>query len=227
MAGMTRNFVFSVTKGTRGRSNNNYKLAVLRAEKSLKYAYIDRRNKKRDIRGLWIQQIGAATKGFGVSYSQFIHGLNQANVALNRKMLAEIAVNEPFSFMSLVNEVKEKFSLPDRNRKKMNEEDYQILADPVLPEEFRVAPPSPGDLGFPLLHERFAKAQAKADEVNEENIKAGKVILPKVEPKKYRRGKRKTPGYRVPVKKDRAAEKERRKAKKKEKKPSTSQPKRI
>jgi len=73
-----------------------------RVEKALQYAYRDRRNKKRDMRALWIQRINAGTRQHGVNYGQFMHGLSKENINLNRKVLSEIAMHEPYSFKSLV-----------------------------------------------------------------------------------------------------------------------------
>ena len=75
-------------------------------EKALQYAYRDRKAKKRDFRGLWIQQINAGTREHGIGYSEFISGLKDENIQLNRKMLADLAQNEPYSFKALVDTVK-------------------------------------------------------------------------------------------------------------------------
>lgn len=99
---MNRAQVFELAKGFRGRSKNCIKTARQSVEKALQYAYRDRRNKKRDMRGLWIQRINAGTREHGVKYGEFIHGLNQENVQLNRKVLSELAMHEPYSFRSLV-----------------------------------------------------------------------------------------------------------------------------
>lgn len=74
--------------------------------KSLKYAYVGRKNKKRDFRRLWITRITAACKLNDINYSRFINGLKKADIALNRKMLAEIAVNDPKAFTALVEKAK-------------------------------------------------------------------------------------------------------------------------
>jgi large subunit ribosomal protein L20 len=75
-------------------------------EKGLQYAYRDRRAKKRDFRAEWIQQINAAAREHGVKYGEFMHGLKEENIDVNRKMLADLAQNEPFSFKALVDQVK-------------------------------------------------------------------------------------------------------------------------
>ena len=76
--------------------------------KALQYSYRDRRNKKRDLRALWITRINNASRELGVSYSQLIAGLKAKNITIDRKMLAELAVNHPEAFKKIVNTVKEK-----------------------------------------------------------------------------------------------------------------------
>ncbi|DBB17888.1 hypothetical protein WJX82_000150 [Trebouxia sp. C0006] len=103
---MQKSKVLKLAKGFRGRSNNCLRIAKERVEKALQYAYRDRRQKKRDMRSLWIQRINAGTKQHGVSYSIFMHGLKQENIQVNRKVLSELAMQEPYSFKSLVEQVK-------------------------------------------------------------------------------------------------------------------------
>src|SRR5215212_11443577 len=79
------------SKGFVGRSSTNYRIARERLEKSLQYAYRDRRNKKRDFRGLWIQRINAAVREHGLTYSQFMHGIKLAGVDIDRKVMAVLA----------------------------------------------------------------------------------------------------------------------------------------
>lgn len=79
-----------------------YFLAGERVEKALQYSYRDRRNKKRDMRSLWIQRINAGTRQHGVNYGNFMHGLMKENIQLNRKVLSEISMHEPYSFKALV-----------------------------------------------------------------------------------------------------------------------------
>lgn len=98
--------VLKLAKGYRGRSKNCFKIALQRVEKALQYAYRDRRNRKRDMRGLWIQRINAAVRTYGIVYSRFIDGLIKANIMLDRKVLADMAVNEPAAFELIVNKVK-------------------------------------------------------------------------------------------------------------------------
>lgn len=94
--------VLKKAKGYYGRRKNVFRVAVQAVEKSLQYAYRDRRNKKRDFHGLWIQRINAAARIHGLTYSQFIDGLKKAAIEIDRKILAELAVNQPETFKALV-----------------------------------------------------------------------------------------------------------------------------
>jgi len=96
--------VIKMAKGYRGRSKNCYHLALRRVEKGLQYAYRDRKVRKRDFRGLWIQRINAGAREHGLTYSKFMDGLNKAGVDVNRKILADLAVHEPQAFKSLVDQ---------------------------------------------------------------------------------------------------------------------------
>jgi large subunit ribosomal protein L20 len=98
--------VLDQSKGYFGRSSTNYRIALERLEKALQYAYRDRRQKKRDFRGLWIQRINAAVREHGITYSRFIAGLKAANVELDRKVLAAIAFDDPAAFATIVEQVK-------------------------------------------------------------------------------------------------------------------------
>lgn len=102
--------IIKMAKGFRGRAKNCFRVAIEKVEKSLQYAYRDRRNRKRDFRGLWIQRINAATREHGMIYSQFISGLKKAGIEVDRKMLAEIAVNNSDHFKNLVEEAKKSLS---------------------------------------------------------------------------------------------------------------------
>ena len=90
--------VIKRAKGYYGRRKNVFRVAVQAVERAQQYAYRDRRNKKRDFRGLWIQRINAAVRLYGMTYSQFIDGLKKAAIEIDRKVLAELAVNEPEIF---------------------------------------------------------------------------------------------------------------------------------
>lgn len=98
--------IIKMAKGYRGRGNNCFRIAIERVEKALQYAYRDRRNRKRDFRGLWIQRINAAARQHGMVYSTFIGGMKKAGIEVDRKMLAEIAVNSPESFAHIVAQIK-------------------------------------------------------------------------------------------------------------------------
>ena len=99
---MRRKKVIARARGFQGRSKNNFRLAKQRSEKALQYAYRDRRARKRNFRALWIQRINAGARENGLTYSQFINGLNKAGIELDRKVLSDLAVREPESFKSLV-----------------------------------------------------------------------------------------------------------------------------
>ncbi len=101
-----RNKVLKLAKGYWGAKSKHFKMAKEQVMKSLQYAYTGRRLKKRDFRQLWITRISAACKQNGVNYSTFMHGLKQANVQIDRKMLAELAVNDKAAFAQLVEMVK-------------------------------------------------------------------------------------------------------------------------
>jgi large subunit ribosomal protein L20 len=98
--------IIKMAKGYRGRANNCFRVAIERVEKALQYAYRDRRNRKRDFRGLWIQRINAAARQHDMVYSTFIGGMKKAGIEVDRKMLAEIAVNNPESFAHIVEQIK-------------------------------------------------------------------------------------------------------------------------
>jgi large subunit ribosomal protein L20 len=97
--------VLKQSKGYVGRSSTNYRIALERLEKALRYAYRDRRNKKRDFRGLWIQRINAAVREHGLTYSKFIAGLKLAGIEMDRKVLAAIAYDDAASFAEIVKKV--------------------------------------------------------------------------------------------------------------------------
>jgi large subunit ribosomal protein L20 len=98
--------VLDLAKGYRGRGSKAYRVALEKVEKALRYAYRDRRNKKRDFRGLWIQRINAGVREHGMTYSQFIHGLKLAGIDLDRKVLSDLAIREPDAFAGVVESAK-------------------------------------------------------------------------------------------------------------------------
>jgi large subunit ribosomal protein L20 len=97
-----RNKILKLAKGFRGAKSKNFRVANQAVMKSLVYAYIGRKQRKRDFRRLWITRISAAAKMNGTNYSTFINGLKKANIQINRKMLSEIAINDPDAFAVLV-----------------------------------------------------------------------------------------------------------------------------
>ncbi len=94
--------ILKMAKGYRGRSSTCFRVAVQKVEKALQYAYRDRRNKKRDFRGLWIQRINAAVRELGMTYSVFMNGLSKAGVEVDRKIMADLAMNQPEAFKEIV-----------------------------------------------------------------------------------------------------------------------------
>ena len=96
-----RNKILRAAKGARGARSKLYKTAKETAERAMQYAYRDRRNKKRDFRRLWIVRINAAARSHDLSYNQFMAGLKRAGVEINRKLLADLAVNDPAAFGEL------------------------------------------------------------------------------------------------------------------------------
>ena len=97
--------VLKQSKGFVGRSSTNYRIALERLEKSLQYAYRDRRVKKREFRALWITRINAAVREHGITYSRFIAGIKLAGIEMDRKVLAAIAFDDPNSFSEIVKAV--------------------------------------------------------------------------------------------------------------------------
>ena len=101
-----RKKVLKLAKGYWGAKSKHFKMAKQAVMKSGNYAYIGRKQRKRDFRRLWITRISAAAQLNGMNYSKFMNGLTKANVGLNRKMLAEIAVADPAAFAALVETAK-------------------------------------------------------------------------------------------------------------------------
>ncbi len=98
--------VLKITKGQFGTRSRLYRRANEARLKSLWYAYRDRRNRKRDLRRLWIARINAASRRSGLSYSRLIHALKRADIRINRKMLADMAVRDPQAFAAVVEQAK-------------------------------------------------------------------------------------------------------------------------
>jgi len=113
MASKKHKRIIKMAKGFRGRAKNTFRAAIRRVEKGLQYAYRDRKVKKRNFRKLWIERINAGVRQHGMSYSRFINamanvggGEGERSIVLNRKVLADLAANEPFSFKAVVDVVK-------------------------------------------------------------------------------------------------------------------------
>ena len=102
--------VLALAKGFRGRRGNVFRIAKQAVMKAGQYAYRDRRTKKRVFRQLWIARINAASRGLGLSYSKFVAGLKKAQIEIDRKMLADIAVHDKAAFAGIVEQVKAKLA---------------------------------------------------------------------------------------------------------------------
>ena len=101
-----RRKIFKLAKGYFGNKSKSYRIAREAVMKSLNYAFIGRRRRKRDFRKLWIVRINAAARLNGLSYSKFMHGLSAANINLNRKVLADLAINDANAFAQLAQKAK-------------------------------------------------------------------------------------------------------------------------
>jgi len=89
-------------KSYRGRASTNFRIAIEKVEKALRYAYRDRKARKGEFRALWIQRINAAVREHGLTYARFINGLKRSGIELDRKQLSDLAISEPAAFKSLV-----------------------------------------------------------------------------------------------------------------------------
>ena len=101
-----RKKIIKAAKGYFGRRKNVWTVAKNAVDKAMSYAYRDRRNKKRTFRALWIQRINAGTRQYGMSYSVFMGKVKANNIELNRKVLADLAMNNPAAFKAIVDKVK-------------------------------------------------------------------------------------------------------------------------
>jgi large subunit ribosomal protein L20 len=99
--------VLKAAKGFYGRRKNTIRIAKQAVEKSLQYAYRDRKNRKRNFRALWVQRINAATREHGLTYGRFIDGLNKSGIEIDRKVLSDMAIHEPQAFAVLVAKAKD------------------------------------------------------------------------------------------------------------------------
>ena len=98
--------VYKAAKGYYGRRKNTIRVAKQAVEKAGQYAFRDRKRKKRTFRALWIQRLNAAVRPFGLSYSKFIDGLNKSGLVIDRRVLSDLAVNEPGAFAAIVEKAK-------------------------------------------------------------------------------------------------------------------------
>jgi large subunit ribosomal protein L20 len=98
--------ILNAAKGMQHYRTRSYRLAKQGVIKALRYAYRDRRNKKRDLRALWITRINNAAREYGMSYSKLINGMKKQSIVLDRKVLSDLAVNEPAAFKAIVETVK-------------------------------------------------------------------------------------------------------------------------
>ena len=106
MARKRRNKTLKLAKGYWGAKSKQYRAATEQVARSLRYAYIGRRLRKRDFRKLWIQRINAAVRAEGITYNRFIQGLHLAGIELDRRALAELAVSDPEAFKAIVEQAK-------------------------------------------------------------------------------------------------------------------------
>ena len=98
--------ILKLAKGYRESNHALYRIALEKVEKGLQYAYRDRRKKKSNFRASWIQRINAGVREYGLTYSKFINGLNKAGIEMDRKILADLAMNQPAAFAKVVDSVK-------------------------------------------------------------------------------------------------------------------------
>jgi large subunit ribosomal protein L20 len=98
--------ILKMAKGYRGRAKSCFRVAIQKVEKALRYAYRDRKARKRDFRALWIQRINAAVREHDMIYSRFIAGLKAAHIDLDRKVLSDLAIREPETFAKIVEKAK-------------------------------------------------------------------------------------------------------------------------
>ena len=102
-----RDTILRLAKGFRGRAKNCFKIAINRVQRGLQHAYVGRKLKKRVARREWIGQVNAGCQEHGISYSRLIHGMNLSSIGINRKILSQLAQQEPYSFRAIVEEAKE------------------------------------------------------------------------------------------------------------------------
>lgn len=111
-----RKKILALAKGYRGTKSKLYRSAKESVEKGLQYAYVGRKLKKRDFRRLWIVRINAAARQHGMSYSQFIHGINLAEIEVDRKILADLAIKQPEAFETIASKVKSTLDIKSKQK---------------------------------------------------------------------------------------------------------------
>ncbi|MBI1273871.1 MAG: 50S ribosomal protein L20 [Alphaproteobacteria bacterium] len=96
--------ITKLASGYRGRASTCFRVAIEKVEKGLQYAYRDRRNRKREFRGLWITRINAGAREHGLTYGRLVNGMKRAGIVVDRKQLAELAINEPAAFKAIIDQ---------------------------------------------------------------------------------------------------------------------------
>jgi len=169
---MNKAKVLKLAKGFRGRAKNCITIATRRVEKALLYRYRDRRVKRRIARSSWISSLNAATRQFGVNYGHFMWGLSMANISVNRKMLSDLAKNEPYSFKFIVEHVKQ--TIISKAPESKHKSNFLNTLN-----RFKIPPPQPwGRVGNPISAP-ISPEQAKIME----QLKSGEIrILDKLTP---------------------------------------------
>ena len=148
MATFTRKKYLRLAKTFYGRARNCYRIMIPKVEKALQYAYRDRRRKRRTFREEWITTISSGVREHNVLYSNFIYGLNNSNMNLNRKVLANLAINEPYTFKAIVDEVKIQGNLPEQYKKDMEFVEALSRNYLVYDEVKEVKPHSPSTIEY-------------------------------------------------------------------------------
>jgi large subunit ribosomal protein L20 len=188
MAIWSRKKVFGLAKGYYGRSKNCFSIALRRVFKALQYEYRDRRVRRRIVRKDWIVSINAAVRDQDVNYSSFVYSLNRSNVTLDRKILADMAKNEPYSFKAVLDEIRTQAPSPNKMKqetitfqeaveKKMlhfgeydnspnkdNKFKYAALTDPKAADWYGLNDPSFPD-NYTELRRKFRKEQMPMHEM--------------------------------------------------------------
>ncbi|EGR31221.1 hypothetical protein IMG5_115540 [Ichthyophthirius multifiliis] len=168
MAGFSRDKYKKLAKGFYGRSKNCIRVMAGRVHKALRYSFRDRKVRRRLCRTSWIQTINAATREHNLPYNRLIWALNQSNIQLNRKILADFAINEPLSFKAYIDEIKIQVKLETKPHKRVIDplEAYakQLIIDGELKQtNIKVEEPLPYLFG---RREEINKYKEKADQEN-------------------------------------------------------------